>query len=106
MAKQPHLQPVVQTQNPSSTVAAGGYAYPDEAAVLELTNGNFKFHLIFGSGDTVTSAGLGSSYASAPNGSIYIPLTATAGDQAIFVKCGARGLTDGTWKATADLVSV
>ena len=90
-----YLQQIVATRPASD---ASEFGYPVGANVFVLKNENGQFHLIFGpvSGDTQTTAGLGASYANAPNGSIYV-----AGDnqttKKIAIKFGAPGLKDGTF---------
>ena len=92
------LQNVVATHPPSET---GEYGYPISALVLEYKNAKNKIHLIFGSLDLNNAPG--SLYDSAPNGSIYVPLTSTANDKKVWVKFGAKGLTDGAWAYTPKL---
>jgi hypothetical protein len=88
------LQPIVETRPPSDS---GQYGYPAEALVLELKNGNYRVHLIFGAAaDTMTSAGLDSAYANAPNGSIYVCMDGNT-TKKIAIKFGNVGLTDGSF---------
>lgn len=98
VAKESMLQNIVETRPPAD---AGMYAYPDAALVIEFKNDGNRLHLILGSGDA--SDAPGSLYANAPNGSVYIPLTATAGNMKLFIKFGLKGKTDGAWKSTAAL---
>lgn len=93
MAKEPMLTHVVETRPP-----ADAYGYPDSALVIEFKNNGNKVHLIIDD-----QALPSTNFANAPNGSIFIPLTATAGEFKVSVKFGAKGLTDGTWAATAAL---
>lgn len=98
MAKESMLTNVVATRPPSD---AGTFGYPDAALVTQFQNEGNAVHLILGSGDA--SDAPGSLYANAPNGSIYIPLTTTAGNFKIYVKFGAKGLKNGSWVATGAL---
>lgn len=92
------LTPVVATRPPADSTTFG---YPAAALVIQFQNESNVIHWIYGSGDA--SDAPGSLYANAPNGSIYIPLTTTAGNYKIYVKEGAKGLKNGTWVATGAL---
>ena len=88
------LQQIVGTRPASD---ASEYGYPTGASVFELKNDLGKFHLIFGAaGDTMTSAGLDSLYANAPNGSIYVAMDGTT-TKKLAVKFGNIGLTNGSF---------
>ena len=98
MSAQSMLQNIVGTRPPSD---ASEYSYPAEALVIEFKNAGNRVHLIFGSGDTLDAPGV--LYNNAPNGSVYIPLTAEPALYCIFVKFGLAGLINGTWVATPAL---
>jgi hypothetical protein len=89
------LTPRVETRD--------NYAYPSDATFIEFGDGASKIHLIHGSLAVPDNDVDGTGYGNAPNGSTYIPQTATAGEQKVYVKFGAAGLQNGTWRATAQL---
>lgn len=85
------------TQQVSTRTALAEFGYPAEALVVVFTNGDYTKHVIWGSGDA--NGAPGALYNNAPNGSVYIPDTATANDKKLYIKFGARGLADGTWSS-------
>lgn len=93
MAKEPMLTHIVETVPP-----ADSYGYPTSALVVEFKNDSNRVHLILDDQATPST-----DFANAPNGSIFICLTETAGENKIHVKFGAKGKSDGAWKATAQL---
>ena len=90
MSAEKFLTPVVQSR-PASTI----YGYPEAALVMEFQNDGNRVHLVLGSGDSGDAPG--SLYNNAPNGSIYVPLTAVAGNRKVYAKFGAKQLNNGTW---------
>lgn len=75
------------------------YGYPAGTKVAVAQDGDGEVHTIYGPDADPTA-----NFANAPNGSIYIPMTATAGSKKIWVKYGATfGAKDGTWAYTPAL---
>lgn len=75
------------------------YGYPAGTRVVVFKTDDGEVHDIVGPDADPTV-----NYANAPNGSKYIPLTATAGSMKLWIKFGAAfGASNGTWEATAAL---
>lgn len=88
------LQQILGTRPASD---ASEFSYPVAASAFVIKNELGQFHLIYGAaGDTMTSAGLDSLYANAPNGSIYVCMNGVT-TKKLAVKFGTIGLKDGSF---------
>ena len=92
-------KPKILTHIEGPIDVANAYGYPDGTYVSIRQCEDGEVHDILG-----PDASPVTNYANAPNGSSYVPLTATAGDMKLWRKYGAAyGAKDGAWKATGAL---